>query len=197
MYSVIILYVYNAISCTYNDSQKNNHSQDTTSIVCVKNLFNQEEIISLIKADESKKNLWTWRIECSESSPLFYEAETDDGLYLYHVYTSNQKVGVTMIDDDNILWLKDFIECSDTTGIEYEHKGRYDIINDSVVSIKFDKFYRNICYRKDTMIETLVYHMQCRHNYTLSQLCWILTQNDTIIVLDARNQAYCEDAIPR
>lgn len=179
------------VSC----STRTRQSQATSGSVSIsdieeKNFLEMEQIKSRIEKDVKKRQLGVWRIEQSASSPLFYEAICDDGLYLYRYISHGDDVSVIMLEDDNISYLEDCI--GDLT--DYEHKGYYEILDDSTVAVIFEEWYRNYCQPDDTTEAAHLYHILCTHSYKLANMKWKSTKKDTIILQDER-ELFCSDEI--
>ena len=83
-------------------NQQKVHSSDTISVMNKNDELDSVFIVSLIKEDEGRQNIWSYDFKESEYSPLFYEAICDDGLYLYRIIKQNQKISVVMLEDANI-----------------------------------------------------------------------------------------------
>lgn len=192
---VLLVSIYVFVACTIRTQQNYEiHSSDTVSVINENDELDSVLIVSLIKEDEGRRNIWSYDFKESDSAPLFYEAICDDGLYLYRIVKQHQKIFVVMLEDANIGEIVDFIQGNtDTTGVEYKHKGHYEIINDSMVNIFFDKLYSNYCYVNESEMFKPVYHIKGVHSYRLSGAEWHRIEADTIIVIDEREKAFCED----
>ena len=192
---LLLVSMYSFVACTMQNQQKNKvHSSDTISVMNKNDELDSVFIVSLIKEDEGRQNIWSYDFKESEYSPLFYEAICDDGLYLYRIIKQNQKISVVMLEDANIGETVDFIQGNtDTTGVEYRHNGYYEIVDDSTVNIFFDKLYSNYCYINKSEIFEPIYHIKCIHRYRLSSVEWNRIKADTTIIVDERAKAFCED----
>ena len=169
-------------------------NNDTVSNVQKSIKVDKEKVVSLIKKDEEQRGIWSYDFKQSAFFPLFYEAICDDGLYLYRATFQNQQTYVVMVEDANIGSVTDFIVGNtDTTGVEYRHNGNYEIVNDSMVNVFFDKWYRNWRYANDTETFEPIYHIKCIHCYRLSGLSWERIKADTTIVVDEREKALCDE----
>ena len=195
-YSVVLIFGLIFASCVTKTQHQSQETSSTDSIPHTSEYKkpNREQIISLIKEDEEKRSIWSYDFKESTSSPLFYEAICDDGLYLYRVVSKGGKVSVVMLEDSNIGELVDFfVGRTDTTGVEYKHEGSYEIIDDSTVDVFFDKWYRNWVYINETETLEPIYHIKCTHRYKLSGVEWHRINADTTVVIDEREKALCED----
>ena len=193
----IIIIVLGMASCITRTNQ--NQETNLNDSIYSKNedkKLDKEYIISLVKEDQEKRHIGSWKIEESTSSPLFYEAICDDGLYLYRVTNKCEKIYVVMIEDANIGYLGDFISGrTDTTGVEYKHNGSYEIIDDTIVNVIFDIWCRNYCHTNDSDVYEPIYHMRCVHRYELNNRVWNSIKKDTAVLLDKRCDAFCGDKI--
>ena len=135
----IVPFFYLVIMCSFVSCSPKSHYQSTLP----KGEDYADSIISAstiqrIKLDMKDRHLWVDTIEKVPSSKCLYEAHAGNGLYLYSVNGD----ACEMLDYAGIYWQKDFIDCTDTTGIEYEWKGEYKIIEDSMVYINANEYYR-------------------------------------------------------
>lgn len=168
--------------------QEKNADTVVASFPC-DNAIDDSANIKKIMSFLDEKNLWYNSIEKSSQYPLFYERTCDDGLDLYCIVYRNNDTIITTIDDDNISYLIDIIE--DTN---WEHKGYYEIIDDSTVDIIFDDWYLNVCQTNDSVEEKHRYHYRGTHRYKLSDVKWNLVRADTAILVDERNH-FCGEVI--
>ena len=182
------IFTFFFVACAAITQQnKKECDNDTVSTVIENKELNKEFIISLIKKDEERRNIWSFDFKQSASSPLLYEAICDDGLYLYRVASNEEQVSVFMLEDANIGYLTDPI----TDYTQYEHNGHYEVIDDSTVDVIFDKWYRNYCQLDDSNRVEYLYHIRCTHSYTFANMKWELLKTDTIVLTDERNQ-FCD-----
>lgn len=185
-----------SFSTCVNRAQQQNQEKEGNVTISVEDdisMLDVGHIISLIKEDEEKRNVWSYDFK-QTSSPLFYEAICDDGLYLYRVITDGHKSFVMMIEDSNISYHEDYIVGNtDTSGVVYKHKGYYEIIDDSTVKVVFDEWYSNYCNSNDSEIITPIYHVRGEHHYKLSDMAWTLAHADTTILLDEKQTSFCGD----
>lgn len=193
--TAMLIFAISFSSCV-NQTQQSHITSNSDTISNVKEdiKIDKEKVVSLIKEDEERRGIWSYEFKQSASFPLFYEAICDDGLYLYRATLQNQRTYVVMLEDANICSVVDFIVGNtDTTGVEYKHNGNYEIVNDSIVNISFDKLYRNWSYTNDTETFEPIYHIKCTHRYKLSGLTWKKIKADTTIIVDEREKALCDD----
>lgn len=198
---VLLIFTFSFVACAIK-TQKNNDEcdNDTISILNENNEFDKELIISLIKKDEEERNIWSCDFKASASSPLFFEAICDDGLYLYRVAIQNQQTIVIMVEDENIGTLEDYIDIESNgpygkDGVEYEHKGYYEIIDDSTVNVVFEKRWSNFCHTCDTCEQEFSYHIRCTHNYKFFNMKFERIKADTVVVIDEKPLFCCEDTL--
>ena len=86
---VLFLLILSMASCVKNAQQNQEEcSRDTIPIDNEFNNLDEDYIKSLIKNDE-KRGIHSYNFKKSASSPLFYEATCDDGLYLYRAAFQN------------------------------------------------------------------------------------------------------------
>ena len=183
-------------ACTIRTQQKNEvHSNDSTSVINENEELDSALIVSLIQEDERRRNIWSYDFKQSESSPLFYEAICDEGLYLYRIVKQNQKMSVVMLEDENIGELRDFftVEPKDTIGVEYKHEGAYKVLNDSTVIVFFEKIWTNYCATCDSSEQEFTYHIQCIHCYKFSNMAFEKIKADTVVLTDEREQFFGEE----
>ena len=191
---VLFIVTFAFVACTTKTQQ---HKQETIvvdTLIIEQDSFIPDEayIESLIREDQNKRNLMSW-IDTS-SSPLFYETIHDDGLILlYRVIPLGHKTSVVMIEDMNIADYGDDICYSDSNGVIYEHKGYYEILDDSTVNIFVDELYSNHFFKNDSVAYEPIYHKKYVYRYKLSGLEWSRTKADTTIVMDEREKSLCED----
>ena len=189
---VLFLLILSMASCVKNAQQNQEEcSRDTIPIDNEFNNLDEDYIKSLIKNDE-KRGIYSYNFKKSASSPLFYEAICDDGLYLYRYIQQGDDSSVIILEDNNISYLVDCI--GDLT--DYEHKGYYEILDDSTVVVIFDEWYRNYCQPDDTIESAHLYHIQCTHSYKLTDMRWKSIKKDTIILKDERS-LFCGDEISK
>lgn len=184
-------------SCIFNNKQEEgSNQQDTTSYV-KKYIPTKEEIQLLITEDQTKRNLWTYSVEESKQSPLFYEALNDDGLYLYRIISKEDKIYVSMIDDNHICELVDYISSSptDSIGVEMKVVGKYEIINDSIVKIVFDDICNECLVSNGTEFFETIYHIRGTYTYQLRNLTWNRIKADTVVFVDERYRSLCGEKI--
>lgn len=186
-----------SVSCTSKTPQNHHKNNDDTASVAEKVcMIDEETIKSMVAEDLEGKKLWCYSIEESETSPLFYEALNDDGLFLYRVCMSGRDICICMVEDENLYHITDYISGpADSLGVEYEHEGSYEIINDSTVDVVFDEWYRNYCYTNGDEMLSPIYHINCKHRYKLSGLTWVRIKSDSVVLIDRRTQAYCGEVI--
>lgn len=188
-----IIFAFFLVACTTKTQQNNNECDNDTILTIIENKeFDKELIISLIKKDEERRNIWSFDFKQSASSPLLYEAICDDGLYLYRIASKGEHVSVFMLEDANIGYLTDPI----TDYTQYEHNGYYEIIDDSTVDVIFDEWFSNYCILDDSNRVEHLYHIRCTHSYTFANMKWGLLKADTIVLTDERN-LFCDNDIKK
>lgn len=198
---ILLIFTFSYVACAPQTQQNSEECNNDTILAIKENKeFDKELIISLIKKDEGKRNICSYDVKESASSPLFFEAICDDGLYLYRVVVQYQQTFVIMIDDENIGTVDDFIDIENNgpygkDGVEYEHKGYYEIIDDSTVNVLFEKRWKNYCYICDSCEQEFTYHIKCTHGYKLSNMAFERVKADTISVVDERPLFCCEDTL--
>lgn len=192
--SIIMLVFAICFSSCVSRNQQSHKASDNETMSSVEESIKLDKgkVISLIKEDEEKRNIWSFDFKKSASSPFFYEAICDEGLYLYRVVSKGEDVTVYMLEDANIGYLTDPID--DYT--QYEHNGYYVIINDSMVDVIFDEWYRNYCQLDDSNRVEHLFHVQCTHCYKFVNMEWMQIKADTIIMVDEREQ-FCGDEIKK
>lgn len=198
---VICIFVFLAFeSCTKHVQKQNQEGEcnDTTLVKENNYEIDDEYVKSLIAEDQENRKLWSYKIQKSASSPLFYEAIGDEGLYLYRVDIHNNQTFAIMVEDANIGTCEDFIEWSSSSGIDgvgYESKGDYQIIDDNMVNVVFEKMWSNYCQTCDSCEEEFTYHIQCTHTYKLFNMEFERIKADTIVVMDERPLFCCNDSL--
>ena len=197
---VLLFFTFFFMTCATKTQQNNDECNDTISILNTNKEFENELIFSLIRNDEKKRNIWSYDIKESASSPLFYESICDEGLYLYRVAIENQQTYVVMVEDENIGTLEDYIGIKSNglygkDGVEYEHKGHYEIIDDSTVDVVFEKRWSNYCYTCDSCEKEFIYYIKCTHTYEFHNMAFERTKADTIVMIDERSFFCCEDTL--
>lgn len=193
-FSIMLILIFVFSSCVSRTQRQSREDECVDTLIVEENSIipNEEYIDSLIRKDLEKRN-WMARIDTT-SSPLFYKTMHDEGIILlYRVILHGHQTCVAMIEDTNIAVYGDDICYTDTNGVIYEHKGHYEIINDSMVNIFFDKLYSNHFSINNSVIYEPIYHIKCVHSYRLSGAEWHRIEADTIIVIDEREKAFCED----
>lgn len=192
--NVVMIFLALGFESCINRTQQQSQETECVDTLIEEDSFLPDEkyIDSLIRKDLEKRNWMAW-IETS-SSPLFYETVHDDNIIiLYRVIPHGKKTCVAAIEDENIAVNGDDICFTDSNGVIYEHKGYYEIVNDSMVDIFFDKLYSNHYSVNDSVIFEPIYHIKCMHRYRLSGVEWNKINADTAIVIDEREKAFCED----
>ena len=184
-------------SCTSKTTRNHHKNNDEIAFAMKRNYsIEKEQIKSLISKDLEKRNLWFYSISPSAESPLFYEALNDDGLFLYRVCMSGRDFCICMVEDENLYHITDYISGpADSLGVEYEHEGVYEIINDSVVNIVFNEWCRNYYSTNGSEVLIPIYHIICTHRYKLSGLTWRKIKSDSTVLLDQRHRAFCGEEI--
>ena len=192
-YTIVCVFTLSYTSCNTRARQNQIVGRDAVmSEIDGNNLLKIEQIKSMIEIDQKKRQMGAWSIKQSASSPLFYEAICDDGLYLYRYIQQGDDSSVIILEDNNISYLVDCIEGF----MDYEHKGYYKIVGDSTVDVIFDEWYRNYCQPDDTIESAHLYHIQCTHSYKLTDMRWKSIKKDTIILKDERS-LFCGDEISK
>ena len=195
---VITFFALGFMSCVPRTPQSNEKCEsDTISIINVNEELDSTLVVSLIKEDEERRNLWSYDIKASSSSPLFYEAISDEGLHLYRVAIQDQQTVVIIIEDDNIGISEDFIDIDGTDGVGYEHQGYYEIIDDSIVNVFFEKRWSNYCHTCDSSAQEFTYHIKCTHGYKFLNMAFERINADTIVMIDERALFCCKDRLMR
>ena len=194
----LLLSICCLVACTTKSQQQNQEEcNDTISIAYENKDLDKEKIISLIKEDEERRNLWSYDIKASSSSPLFYEAISDEGLHLYRVAIQDQQTVVIIIEDDNIGISEDFIDIDGTDGVGYEHQGYYEIIDESIVNVFFEKRWSNYCHTCDSSAQEFTYNIKCTHGYKFLNMAFERINADTIVMIDERALFCCKDSLMR
>lgn len=200
---VLFIFIFSLTACTTRIVQSEAKcDSDTISMTNESKDFDKNLIISLIKEDEAKRNIWSYNFKQAASSTMFYEAICDEGLYLYRIAVKNQQVFVIMVEDNNIAHLEDFIDIKnnsscDNSGIGYEHNGYYEIINDSTINVLFEKKWVNDCLSCDSSDQEFTYHIKATHSYTFSNMTFKRIKADTIVLVDDRPFFCCTDTLMR
>ena len=193
-YSVVLIFALIFASCVTKTQHQSQEDECVDTLIIEEDNFIPDEkyIDSLIRKDLEKRN-WMAGIDTSSSS-LFYKTLHDDNIIiLYRVIPHGKKTCVAAIEDINIAVNGDDICFTDSNGVIYEHKGYYEIVDDSTVDIFFDKLYSNHYSVNDSVIFEPIYHIKCMHRYRLSGVDWNKINADTAIVIDEREKAFCED----
>lgn len=191
-YSVVLIFALAFVACVTRTQQQNQESECLDTIIVEEDslMLNEEYIFFLIREDLKKRNLMAW-IDTS-ATPLFYKTMHDDNVViLYRVIHHGQKTCVAMIEDKNIAVQEDYIEYDAPCGVDwlgYEHNGRYEIVNDTLVNVYFDKEWKNYCSSCGSEGQEFTYHIRCIHRYKLVGTAWERIKADTTIVLDERDQ---------
>lgn len=191
---ICVLAFLSCESCVNHVQQKSQGGEWQDTIIVEEDTFipDKEYIVSLIREDFMKRN-WHAFIDTT-FSPLFYKTLHDDNIIiLYRVIPHGEKTCVAAIEDLNIAVYGDDICYTDTNGVVYEHNGHYEIVDDSTVNIFFDDLYSNHHPVNDSVTIEPIYHRNCMHSYRLYDLVWKRIKADTTIVLDKRDESYCED----
>ena len=192
---VLFVIAFTLVACApkTQQQQQENGNADTIIVEEDNSIPDREYIVSLIGEDLNKRNWAAW-IDTTPS-PLFYKTIHDDSVViLYRVIPRGKKTCVAAIEDINIGFQGDYIEYDDSCGNNwqgYEHRGNYEIINDSTVNVHFETIWTNYCATCDSSGQEYNYYIKGTHRYKLAGLTWERIKADTTIVIDEREH-FCQ-----
>ena len=69
---LLLIFTFFFMACATITQQNNEECNDTISILNTNKEFEKEQIFSLIRKEEKKRNIWSYDFKESASSPLFY-----------------------------------------------------------------------------------------------------------------------------